>query len=207
MRDNRSNIFPSTFMFRVSFPPVPEIFAVWLDFHFSDPLGPPEHRGFYFGFYFGCFLFFVWFCWLYMSPNINITSIFTCFSAPPCHQTSIFTCFDAPPCHQTSIFTCFDAPPCHQTSIFTYFNAPPCHQTSIFTYFNDLLGTSWGLPGNLLGTSWGPLGDLGTSWELLGDLLANLECSGRPAFRSSNKKVNQLKIDLIDRQASRFIPP
>ena len=111
---------PSTFMFRVSFPPVPEIFAVWLDFHFSDPLGPPEPCLF-----FGLCLVFVCF---FVLVFVNITLIFACFSAPPCHQTSIFTCFDAPPCHQTSIFT--------------YFNAPPCHQTSVFTYFNDLLGTS-----------------------------------------------------------------
>ncbi len=55
--------------------------------------------------------------------------------------------------------------------------------------------TSCGFPRDFLGTSWGPLGDLGTSWELLGDLLANLECSGRPALQSSNKTVNQLKLD------------
>ena len=61
-------------------------------------------------------------------------------------------------------------------------------------YLHTLM-TSWGLPRDFLETSWGPLGDLGTSWELLGDLLANLECSGRPALQSSNKTVNQLKLD------------
>ncbi len=85
--------FPSTFMFRVSFPPVPEIFAVWLDFHFSDPLGPPEPPlVFFLWFFFSLtpratrppWFFFVVFFVLFL-----FFGFFFGFVGSTCHQTSI----------------------------------------------------------------------------------------------------------------------